>query len=39
VNAFDQPASRAQITRIVASTRFIVSKPRMKRRAKPKFTG
>src|SRR5213078_3658283 len=30
VHAFDQPASRASINRIVASTRFIVSKPHMK---------
>lgn len=39
VNAFDQPASRAKINRIVASTHFIVSRPRMKARNKPHFTG
>ena len=39
VNAFDQPASRADVDRIVASTQFIVSKPQMKRGSKPKFTG
>jgi hypothetical protein len=39
VNAFDRPASRTSINRIVASTRFIVSKPRMKARRKPEFTG
>ena len=39
VNAFDRPASRAQITRIVASTKFIVSKPRVTGRDKPSLTG
>ena len=39
VNAFDRPASRAKINRIVASTHFIVSRPRMKARNKPHFTG
>ena len=39
VNAFDQPASRASVGRIVASTQFIVDKPRMRARNKPKFTG
>jgi hypothetical protein len=39
VNAFDQPASRASVGRIVASTEFVVDKPRMKARNKPKFTG
>ena len=39
VNAFDQPASRASVGRIVASTQFIVDKPRMRARSKPKFTG
>jgi rubrerythrin len=39
VHAFDRPASRAQINRIVASTNFIVSTPRMKARQKPKYTG
>jgi hypothetical protein len=39
VHAFDQPASRASINRIVASTKFIVSKPHMKAKKKPKYTG
>jgi rubrerythrin len=39
VHAFDQPASRTSINRIVASTHFIVRKPQMKRRGNPKFTG
>ncbi len=39
LRAFDQPASRASINRIVASTHFIVSKPRMKASEKPKYTG
>jgi hypothetical protein len=39
VNAFDRPASRASINRIVASTKFIVAKPKMKGTDKPKFTG
>lgn len=39
-HAFDQPASRAQVTRLVASTKFIVSKPpQMQGRGNPKFTG
>ena len=39
VHAFDQPASRASINRIVASTKFIVLKPHMKTTKKPKYTG
>jgi ferritin-like protein len=39
VSAFDRPSSRASINRIVASTSFIVAKPRMKARTKPEFTG
>jgi rubrerythrin len=39
VHAFDQAASRAQVTRLVASTKFIVSKPRVQGRGSPKFTG
>jgi len=39
VNAFDQPASRASVGRIVASTQFVVDKPRLRAREKPKFTG
>jgi hypothetical protein len=39
VHAFDEPASRASINRIVASTRFIAQRPRMETRGKPRFTG
>ena len=39
IHAFDQPASRSSINRIVASTHFIVRKPQMKRKRKPEFTG
>jgi hypothetical protein len=39
VHAFDQPASRASINRIVASTHFIVAKPQMKARKNPEYTG
>jgi hypothetical protein len=39
VEAFDQPASRKSINRIVASTHFIVARPRMTGRKKPEFTG
>jgi hypothetical protein len=39
VHAFDQPASRAQVTRLVASTKFIAVKPRVQGRGNPKFTG
>jgi rubrerythrin len=39
VHAFDRPATRAQINRIVASTHFIVATPRMRARGKPKYTG
>ncbi len=39
VHAFDQPATRAEINKIVASTHFIVSRPVMKGRRKPEFTG
>jgi rubrerythrin len=39
VNAFDRPASRAKVNQIVASTHFIVSRPRTKARNKPHFTG
>ncbi len=35
VHAFDQPASRAQVTRLVASTKFIVSKPRVQGSRQP----
>lgn len=39
VHAFDQPASRGSINRIVASTKFIVAKPHMKSKKKPRYTG
>jgi rubrerythrin len=39
VQAFDQPASRARVNRIVASTHFISQKPQMTERRKPRFTG
>jgi rubrerythrin len=39
VHAFDQPASRASINRIVASTNFIVATPQMKASKKPRYTG
>jgi rubrerythrin len=39
VNAFDKPASRASVNRLVASTHFVVAKPQMKGRDKPGFTG
>lgn len=37
--AFDPAASKSQINRIVSKTHFIVAKPKMKVRRKPKFTG
>ncbi len=39
VNAFDLPASRTKVNRIVTSTHFVVAKPQMKARNKPDFTG
>jgi Ferritin-like domain len=39
VNAFDKPVSKARVERIVASTHFIVQRPRMAGSEKPKFTG
>jgi hypothetical protein len=39
VHAFDEPASRQQINRIVASTHFLVSRPNMERRRSPRYTG
>lgn len=39
VKAFDPAASKSQINRIVSKTHFIVAKPKMKVRRKPKFTG
>ncbi len=37
--AFDQPRSRAQITRVVRSTNFIAAPPKMKSKRDPRFTG
>ncbi|MEX0850504.1 MAG: ferritin-like domain-containing protein [Gaiellaceae bacterium] len=37
--AFDEPLARPEVTRIVASTGFIVSGGRTERKAKPRFTG
>lgn len=37
--AFDEPASKPEILRIVASTRFIASTPKMTGGAEPRFTG
>jgi hypothetical protein len=39
VNAFDKPATKQNINRIVASTHFIVAHPEMKARSKPQYTG
>jgi hypothetical protein len=39
VNAFDKPATKQNINRIVSSTHFIVAQPKMKARSKPKYTG
>jgi rubrerythrin len=39
VHAFDEPASRQEINHVVASTHFIVARPKMKARRKPEFTG
>jgi Ferritin-like domain len=37
--AFDRPASRQRINRIVASTHFIAFQPQTKARSKPRYTG
>jgi hypothetical protein len=37
--AFDKPASQARMARLIASTRFVASRPRMARSEKPRFTG
>ena len=39
VNAFDKPATKQNINRIVSSTHFIVAHPKMKARSKPQYTG
>jgi len=38
-HAFDLPAPRAEVLRIVQSTRFITSKPKTSRKVKPRYTG
>lgn len=38
-SAFDKPASQKQMARLVASTRFVVSRPRTARSGRPLFTG
>jgi hypothetical protein len=37
--AFDEPASQHRMARLIASTHFISSRPRTKRRSKPPYTG
>ncbi len=37
--AFDQPRSRAQVTRVVRSTNFIAAPPKMRGKRSPRFTG
>jgi hypothetical protein len=38
-SAFDEPKSMPEVRRLVASTGFIVQRPRTKSRAEPRFTG
>ena len=38
-SAFDLPKTRAEINRVVASTRFIAARPRTRTRKRPPFTG
>jgi hypothetical protein len=38
-NAFDQPKSKSQVNKLVASTNFIASTPSTKRKRSPRFTG
>jgi hypothetical protein len=38
-SAFDKPKSMAEVRRLVASTGFIVQRPRTRSRAEPRFTG
>lgn len=38
-SAFDEPASQERMARLVASTRFVVSRPRMAKSGRPRFTG
>ena len=39
VNAFDDASSKAEVSRVVGSTHFIVARPRTKMRRAPRFTG
>ncbi len=38
-NAFDEPLSRPEVTKIVASTNFVVAPGRTQRKTTPRFTG
>ena len=38
-DAFDEPRSRQQVNRLVASTKFVVAEPVTESSGKPKFTG
>jgi hypothetical protein len=37
--AFDKPASQQKMAQLIASTHFIVARPRLRRRTRPRFTG
>ena len=39
INAFDDPAPKADVQRVVAGTRFVVARPRTSMRRNPRFTG
>jgi hypothetical protein len=39
VNAFDDASSKAEVSRVVGSTHFIVARPHTKMRRNPRFTG
>jgi hypothetical protein len=38
-DAFDEPASKRRVVRLVDSTKFVTSRPRTKGRRRPRFTG
>jgi hypothetical protein len=38
-SAFDKPASQAKMAQLIATTRFVASRPRMVRSDRPRFTG
>ena len=38
-SAFDQPASKQEVTKIVSSTNFVTGSPSTKRKRAPRFTG